>query len=287
MERLQVAIAKARAARDGAAADPDAVAAEAPRTRPPRRAPDVAAPPAAEGAGAEAWDAIPRFTPDAKLLERGRIVTATGGRQSTEFDKLRTRIAQQMQANGWTRMAITSPGPGCGKSTIALNLSYSLTRQDAARIVLCEMDLRRPSLGRLTGAPTDRDFTEVLRGRASFASQSVRLGDNFAAGFVRGAKGGTAELLQARSTAEALDRLQAEYQPTTMVFDTPPLLVSDDTIGLVAHVDCAMIVAGAGTTTIAEIDTCERELAAQVPVLGVVLNKCKHTGPQTSDYYYY
>jgi len=46
-------------------------------------------------------------------------------------------------------------------------------------------------------------------------------------------------------------------------------------------------VAAAGTTTISEIDTCERELAAHTAVMGVVLNKCRYMGRDYgSDYYY-
>ena len=43
-------------------------------------------------------------------------------------------------------------------------------------------------------------------------------------------------------------------------------------------------VAGAETTTIKEIDACERDLAAQTNVMGVVLNKCNYMG-QGHSYY--
>ena len=104
---------------------------------------------------------------------------------------------------------------------------------------------------------------------------------------VERARGGTAELLQARSTITTLERIQADYDPTAMLIDTPPVLVSDDTIGLVGHVDCVLIVAAAGATTIAEIDACEREVAGQTEVLGVVLNKCRFPDETAGyDYYY-
>ena len=61
-----------------------------------------------------------------------------------------------------------------------------------------------------------------------------------------------------------------------MIFDMPPLLVGDDALAFIGHVDCVLLVAAAETTTIKEIDTCERELAAHTNVLGVVLNKCRY-----------
>jgi Mrp family chromosome partitioning ATPase len=72
-----------------------------------------------------------------------------------------------------------------------------------------------------------------------------------------------------------------------MLFDMPPLLVNDDTIGFLRHVDCAMVVAAAEHTSVKEIDECERELASHTNVLGVVLNKCRFTGRKYGyDYYY-
>ena len=286
MERLQIAIAKARASREEAAARGD-VASAAPAPARPRPGPRPDARPEAAPGGLPApWEAVTRFEPEPAALERARIVAAAGGRGATEFDNLRTRVVQRMKAEGWVRMAVTSPGPGCGKSTIVLNLGYGLARQDATRVLLCEMDLRRPSLAGLLGAPRERDFVPVLEGRALFAEEALRLGDNYVAGLVAQSRAQTAELLQARSTIEALDRIQAEFAPTTMLIDTPPVLVSDDTIGLLDHVDCALIVAAAGATTIAEIDACEREVAARTAVLGVVLNKCRFSD-ETSGYDYY
>ena len=37
-----------------------------------------------------------------------------------------------------------------------------------------------------------------------------------------------------------------------------------------------LLVAAAETTTIKEVDACERELASQTNVMGVVLNKCRY-----------
>jgi Mrp family chromosome partitioning ATPase len=69
-----------------------------------------------------------------------------------------------------------------------------------------------------------------------------------------------------------------------MIFDLPPVLVSDDTRAFLKDVDCALIVARAGATSAAQIDTCEREVAEQTNVLGVVLNQCRHI--EDTDYGY-
>ena len=71
-----------------------------------------------------------------------------------------------------------------------------------------------------------------------------------------------------------------------MLFDLPPMLVSDDTMAFVGHVDAVLLIAAAEATTIKEVDSCERELASQTNVMGVVLNKCRYMGPEYGYSYY-
>lgn len=272
MEKLQSAIAKARLARS-----------QSPNEQ--VRAPRTAAQSATDRVR-EAWAGLPIFDPDPDHLQQHRIVTVGKSIEATEFDKLRTRMLQQMQAQKWTRVAITSPGPASGKSTIALNLGFSFARQPSLRTMICEIDLKRPALARILGADRDMDFSRVITGSDPFVDHAIRIRPNLAAGLGQRSLADTAELLQGPQIAGILDAIETEYAPDMMLFDMPPLQVSDDTIGFVDKVDCALIVAAAGTTTIAEIDACERDLSERTEILGVVLNKCRYTGAdQTYGYY--
>ena len=58
---------------------------------------------------------------------------------------------------------------------------------------------------------------------------------------------------------------------------------TDDTIAFLPRVDCALLIAAAETTAVKEIDNCEREIAAQTNVMGIVLNKCRY---MEADYGY-
>ncbi|UWQ23214.1 CpsD/CapB family tyrosine-protein kinase [Jannaschia sp. W003] len=287
MERLRVAIDRARAARDGTQ-DPHAAKGGAASVK--RTATAAKAEPADAQRWRESWDAVEGFDIPPRQLERQRIVAAKGpGKGMPEaiaFDKLRTRVTQEMRAKGWKRLAITSPGPNCGKSTIALNLGFTFARRDDERVVLLEMDLRRPSLARIAGLSTRKDFAEVLRGEGAFTDHAVRLDEKLAMGAVRSPRPRSAELLQSRSAAVALDAIEEAFDPTIMIFDTAPVLSSDDTLGFLDRIDCVLIVAAAGTTSIAEIDNAEREVAAHSKVLGVVLNKCEYAD-ETGKYDYY
>ena len=74
--------------------------------------------------------------------------------------------------------------------------------------------------------------------------------------------------------------IEEAYQPDLVLFDLPPLLSSDDTLGFISNIDCALIVAMAERTTAQNIDLCESELAAHSNVAGIVLNRCRYASGQ-------
>ncbi len=53
------------------------------------------------------------------------------------------------------------------------------------------------------------------------------------------------------------------------------------------RMDCVLIIAAAEATSIKDIDRCERELAGQTNVLGVVLNKCRYMENESYGYEYH
>ena len=74
--------------------------------------------------------------------------------------------------------------------------------------------------------------------------------------------------------------IEEAYQPDLVIFDLPPILSSDDTLGFISNVDCALLVAMAEKTTAENIDLAESELAAHSNVAGIVLNRCRYVGGQ-------
>ena len=262
MSTIQEAIAKARAAR-GDAPTP------------------VAAP-----VGDDTWDSLTVFKPSIRRLRRNRVVAADGGRPAMDFDVIRTRMMQVMAANGWKRVAITSPTAACGKSTMVMNLAYSLSRHRDHRTMVLEMDMRKPSLSRAMQIPGEHQFSRVLEGRAPFEDHAVRVNDNLIFATNVNAVAGSAELLQSPGTAAVLDDLTARYAPDTMLFDMPPMLTGDDTMAFISRVDCVLLLAAAEETSIKQIDKCERDIASQTNVMGVILNKCRYMDRDNAyDYY--
>jgi protein-tyrosine kinase len=261
MERIQAAIERARQRRASVRGEP---------------APPAAAPPPDARAAIDAvWAALPAFGLREAHLEANRIVVHQGGAASAPFDVMRTKLLLQMRTNQWRRLAITSPTNDCGKTTVAANLALCLARQAEIRVMLVDLDLRRPALLAALGISHDLDIARILSGRGAPEAQFLRIGANLAVTGNSRAADRSAELLQGVQAAEVLDRIEAQFAPDVMIFDMPPMLMADDTIGFLDQVDCALLVGAAEQSTREEIQKCAGELEARSNSLGVVLNKCR------------
>ena len=60
-----------------------------------------------------------------------------------------------------------------------------------------------------------------------------------------------------------------------MPFAVPSVLDSDDAVAFRGHMACALIVVAAARNATRQVDRCEREVASQTTVLGMVLNRCR------------
>lgn len=264
MEKLEAAMNKAREMRQTALNSPQ---------MPGRPVAEVAARNTQEPSD---WAALPAVTVPVGRARRSRISVLFGGKDATPYDLLRSRTLRALKEKDWTRVAITSPGAACGKTTVALNLAISMARQKDLRIMLFDIDLRRPSLHKALGLHPKHSLHEVLDGSVALEEVAVRIGDNLIVATNVTAARHPSELLQSAGARDVLDAIEKRWKPDVMIFDTSPMLASDDNVGFLANVDCALLVAAAESTTLANIDLCEKDLAQLTNVLGVVLNKCRY-----------
>lgn len=225
---------------------------------------------------ARVWESIPEITPDMeRLVRNGLFANPQRHPAARHFDMLRTRVAQAMARHGWTRLAITSPGPGCGKSLVAANLALSLARLPACRTVLLDLDLRKPGLAALFGQKQAPALSEFLLGEQPLESTLRRIGRNLALGLNGVPVPLSAEMLLDPEFLNAMTALRELLQPDLVVMDTPPALGSDDVIALAGQVDALLLVCDGTRTAPDEISDCEHLFEGQIPLLGVVLNRAQ------------
>lgn len=218
------------------------------------------------------WQDLRTFDVPAKHLTERRVVTREAGPNAAPFDILRTKVLLQMRQNGWRRLAITSPMPSSGKTTTACNLALGLGRQKDLRTILMDLDLRSPSVHEFFKTDPLHGIGDLLTGKTSFADQALRIGDNVACSMAKSKERDPTNLLLAEETKDAIDRIEAEYDPDLMIFDLPSVLINDDTRAFLKNADCALIVARCNATKYRQLDACEREIAEHTNVLGVALN---------------
>lgn len=268
MEKLQAALEKARSSRSKSARS---------RELPRERA-------ASTLSGTDKlWAALTPFEVKESLLQERRVVTRAVGPASAPFDILRTKVLLQMRQNGWKRLAITSPTPQSGKTTTACNLALGIGRHTELKSVLVDLDLRDPSMHKFFGMLPPQGIGRLLNEEVSFQKQALRLGDNVAISMARQAESDPTQILLSDKTGRVIEKIEKDYQPDLMIFDLPSVLVNDDTRAFLKNVDCAIMVVWANSTKYSQFDTCEREIAAQTNVLGVVLNAYTHSLSSSDD----
>jgi len=273
MERIKAAISKAKGTRAGEG--PQTVRGPATPTLGQR---DVTP---------EGWNALPVEQLNEDALRNARIVTHHKDNVAhVAFDILRTKLLKLMERNGWNSIAITSPSQACGKTMIATNLAFSFARQGGVRVVLCDVDLKRPAIRKVLGSKASTSMGDFLSGVGGVADHFVRYTDTLAVCVTGQAMRHSAEVVQNETAFDAIAELKRQLRPNIIIYDLPPMMASDDAISFMAHVDCVLLIAASGTSTLRAVDDCESQLSDLTHVAGVVLNKYDVESDRYYDYDY-
>lgn len=237
----------------------------------------------AESARFPALEGLRRITLVPRRLAQNRLISA--GREDpahVAFDVLRSKLLAVLDAKGWRRVAITSATPSCGKSFVAANLAISLSRKAGLRTLLVDADMRRPGLAGLFGVAKPGPIAELLAGRCAPEAHLLRparndlnIGEDLVLALNDRAETYAAEILQAPATAAALARVDARIAPDVVLYDMPPALYHDDVLAFRPQFDGVLIVVAGGRSTAQEVRDLHDRLGADVPVLGVIMNRAE------------
>jgi capsular exopolysaccharide synthesis family protein len=179
---------------------------------------------------------------------------------------------------------VTSPTPGDGKSTVALNVALAMAELEP-RVLLIDADLRRASLHYKLRMENNRGLSDILVGRSRFTEvvQDTRYPglDILTAGT------GTPnpiKLLESKRMDEVLREAQGRYR--CVIIDGTALSVNVDSAVVARKADGTVIVLSAGQTDLRAAKGALLRLS-QVGVnnvLGYVLNRVT---PRKEDYEQY
>ncbi|MGH2944706.1 MAG: P-loop NTPase [Solirubrobacteraceae bacterium] len=235
---------------------------------------------------------LPR--PPRRLRRAGAIVMLAepNDAHAEPFRVLRTSLLLRNAEYDARTIMLTSATSGEGKTTTAANLAVALART-GRRVILVDLDLRRPSLHRLFGLAGHPGLADAVLGRVSLDAAlapalAVPTGDD-------GSNAGTGRdaLLQVLP-AGSIPRDVGDFVAGTelarflsalreradvVLIDGPPLLETGDGVTVSREVDALAVVARVGETRRPTLDELGRVLAmCRTHKLGVVVTAARREG---------
>lgn len=173
-----------------------------------------------------------------------RAVLMRTSATSEALASLRASLEMQVPAEERRVIMITSPIAGEGKTFLAVSLARTLAA-GGLRVLLMDLDLRRPRVAPACGIDETQGFAEVVLGEAAVSDCIVRdpLGsmDILLAGTRLEAREG---LLLSEGFARLMDTLRDQYD--TIVVDTAPIAPISDSQLVARQVDSVLLAVGWG-----------------------------------------
>lgn len=199
------------------------------------------------------------------------------------FRSLRSSLIFMPNQADLKALLITSAIPNEGKSTIASNLAITMAN-GGARVLLVDADLRRGDIATLFDIDGKRGLTNILRGEMPWREAIIESRFQNLSIISRGpVTNQSGELLLRPMVEPMLREMREAYD--LVIFNSAPILATDDTPTLSPHFDGVLMVIRAQFTSAKLTQNSLGTLyQRQVNVLGLILN-CVDT--ETPDYYYY
>jgi len=197
------------------------------------------------------------------------------------FRSLRTNLEYSSVDNPARTMLVTSSGEAEGKSTVAANLAI-VEAQSGKNVIIIDADMRRPKVHVQFNKSNRRGLSDVVTGklRIDDVVKTYDQVENLSIITCGTIPPNPSELLGSERMSQTIKDLEERFD--LIIFDTPPMIVSDAQI-LSSKVDGVIFVVIPGQTrAIAALRPMEELRRIDSNVMGVVANKI----PKNRDYYY-
>jgi protein-tyrosine kinase len=227
----------------------------------------------------------PLCATDVVRMEENRILPQVSDRAALRAYKImRTRLLQRLAQNNWQTLAVTGTDTGQGKTLTAINLAIALAQDPNTSVLLVDLDLQRPMIGTYMGMTFPHGLGEYLTGQAELDQIIYSPGIERLAVIPNSTSfEHSSERLTGSRMLELQSFINAEKPSRIVVYDMPPLLLSEDVLTFAPQVDGILLVVSEGFTNRNALKK-SKELLAEMNVIGVVLNRSTE---RDDDAYYY
>jgi capsular exopolysaccharide synthesis family protein len=211
-------------------------------------------------------------------LKQHRIITGNSRDEAARAYKvLRTQVSQRMRQHGWRTLGVTSPGQGEGKTLTAINLSISLALERNQTVLLVDANLDQPSIHSYLGIDVEQGLREHLLDGTPV--QKILVHPSIPGLVILPGSAplnSSSETLSSRPMLQLVQELKRRYPMRWVIFDLPPVLVSDDVLAIAPYLDATLLVAEEGKTMRPELARAAELLqASNQNLIGTVLNNSK------------
>jgi non-specific protein-tyrosine kinase len=187
---------------------------------------------------------------------------------------LRTQIMQKTEQSGGRTVMITSPLPGEGKTTTAINLAFTFAREFKQTVLLVDCDLHRQRIHELLGIRSEKGLANHLLNDEPISDLIIWPGIEK----LTVISGGrtiqeSTEVLGSPRMKALVQDMKARYPDRYIFFDVPAVLTSADALALAPQVDYILMVVSAGCTPLSEVKRALQLLPGE-KILGLTLNNC-------------
>ena len=193
------------------------------------------------------------------------------------FKRLRTNLVMSFPQEDTSchLIGITSAQPSDGKSTIAINLAFSLAEL-GKRTLLIDADMRRASIHEKAGMEKTPGLSNLMGSTNSIASAMRKYQSSTSSVSFDIIPGGDApknpsELLNSKRMATLLQTLSTAYE--YIIIDLPPIGAVVDAVSVAREIDGMLVVIRENTCPRGLLTDCMQQLEfAGVQVFGFVVN---------------
>jgi capsular exopolysaccharide synthesis family protein len=230
----------------------------------------------------------------AREAERLVMLEDAGGPDAEAFRILRTNLSFGIAAHGARVVTVTSSVPGEGKSTTIANLAIAFAAA-GKRVVLVDLDLRKPKVATFFDASASLGVTGVAIGEETLGDALVRV-DAVSDGVSSG--GGSLEVLPSGAIppnpseflgAASVKNMIGELSSRAdlVLLDAPPILAVSDASVVLAYADALFVCVRLGVARRPMLrDAREAVRRTGVPLLGQVVTGAR-SDEATASYYGY
>ncbi len=197
-----------------------------------------------------------------------------------QYDELKMNLFTRQVHAPLKTLLFTGVGEGCGCSTTAVNFARALAKDKHLRVLLVDVNFRKPSIHRFFKMDPNEGMSELLGGDLDMNSK-IRKIDSGNLSVIPSGDRFTEPL--GLFGSERINRLFSEINGhfNYLILDGPPVPASSETRILCNKVDGVVLVLEAGKTRRQVAIRAKKQIEESGgEILGTVLNKRKHYIPE-------